>query len=564
MKINQPKILLGLLPVWTPLTPPLGLACLKTFLQENGYDVVTADLSVNPHLKESSNTYFNTLKSYIPEEKRGNFFSIASQVLRNHMMVQIHQQEKKEYLELVRTIIHKTFYTELRRQQLLTLIQILEDFYTMLEKYLIHLLEKENPQVAGFSVYSDTLAASVFAFRLIKRKYPHILTVMGGGVFADLLFKGSPNYEFFLEKTRHDIDKIIIGEGEILFLELLRGHLPVNQRVFTLGDINGQLLDISSSHTAPLDLTDFNLMNYPYLVSYTSRSCPFQCGFCSETIQWGKYRRKKSKQIFTELCQLSRQYGSQLFLLSDSLLNPVITGISEKFVQSDVSIYWEGWLRVDPQACNPENALLWRRGGFYHARIGVESGSPRILKLMNKKITIEQVKESIVNLASMGIKTSTLWIIGYPGETEADFQQTLNIIEELKDFIYEVEGTPFWYYLSGQSNSEQWKKKSRSVLLYPAKAKDLLIAQTWILDCEPSREETFRRLSRFVKHQNKLGIPNIYSLKDLHQADQRWKMLHKNAVPALVEFKNNYFDECKKATKMSNIKNNLEDVAFGF
>lgn len=64
------------------------------------------------------------------------------------------------------------------------------------------------------------------------------------------------------------------------------------------------------------------------------------------------------------------------------------------------------------------------------------------------------------------------------------------------------------------------------------------MTQTWVLDCEPTREEAYKRLNRFIYHCNKLGIPNPYSSGDIYNADERWAMLHKNAVPSLVSFKN--------------------------
>ncbi len=565
--INETKILLAVLPFWTPLSPPTGIACLKSFLQERAFEVRGVDASAEPGLKEFGNRYFNTLKTHIPEDKQGNFYSIVNDVLRNHMMAHINYQDKKKYLDLVEILVYKTFYVHIPEKVILDLVGIISEFFSQLGHYFFNLLNKEKPGVLGLTVYSDTLPASMFVFKRIREEYPHLRTVMGGGVFADLLAPGSPNLTFFLEKTKSYIDKIIIGEGELLFLKWLRGELPVDQRVYTLADINGETLDLTGVET--LDLGDFDLQKYPYLVSYTSRSCPFQCSFCSETVQWGKYRKKKPHQVVTELKELRHRYGSQLFLLSDSLLNPVINGIAKELIESKESIYWEGWLRADKAVCDINNTQLWRQGGFYHARIGAESGSPHVLKLMGKKITPTQIRDALFSLSQVGIKTSTLWIVGYPGETEQDFQQTLGLIEELKDAIYEAEGTPFWYFLTGQSNSNEWAGKYTSMLLYPREAKNMLVAQTWVMDCEPGREETYNRLNRFARHLSRLGIPNVYSMRDIYEADERWKKLHKNAVPELMAFKTKgkIISENQQVKSVSFARNTLEDresVDFAF
>lgn len=561
---SEEKILLALLPFWTPLIPPLGLSCLKSFLKKNGYHVQTADSNMKEDLRELYHKYFDTLKPHVPENKRGNYYSIGHDLLQNHMMAFINQTDEKEYKELLNILIFKTFFSGVDDPVIDQMDGIIREFFTRLEKYLLDLLEKKKPDLLGLSVYSGTLAASLFAFRLAREKYPSIKTVMGGGIFADELAMGSPNFNYFLEKTPF-IDKIIVGEGELLFLNMLQGKLPRSQKVYSLEDIDGETPDLSSLDTP--DFTDFNLDNYPYFSAYTSRSCPFQCSFCSETLQWGNYRKKPARKVVEELKELSNTYGTQLFLMGDSLLNPVITDLAKEFLDSGTSIYWDGCLRADKEVRDSENTLLWRKGGFYRARIGIESGSARILELMGKRITPAQNKAAISSLARSGIKTTTLWVIGYPGETEQDFQQTLDFIEELKDDIYEAECRPFYYYLSGQVKSGEWKEKNKSILLYPETAKDMLMVQTWILDGEPSREETYNRMNRFVQHCDNLGIPNPYFWDEIHSADQRWKNLHKNAVPLMASFETagSRVDECRNVKKLFFASNKQPEVVdFGF
>lgn len=540
---SQEKIFLALLPSWTPLIPPLGLSCLKSFLLKYGYNVEIADLNIVDEFKDIQMKYFDLLKKYIPNEKKGNIYNTGNDVFQGHMMAHQNHCNQKEYLELVKILVQKTFYTDIDYSRIGKLNEIINDFYNRLETYFLDLLEKKKPTILGLSVYSGTLAASLFAFKLTKSKYPHIKTIMGGGIFSDKMAVGSTNFEFFLEKAAY-IDSIIVGEGELLFLKLLRGELPGSQKFFTIKDIDGETLDLNSTDIPYF--SDFNLQLYPMLASYVSRGCPFQCAFCSETVQWGKYREKNVTQVVEELKKLLAKYDSQLFLMGDSLLNPIITDLAKELIKAGLSLYWDGYLRADTPVCDRQNTLLWRRGGFYRARLGLESGSNRVLESMGKKITPAQIKAAVSSLAFAGIKTTTYWVIGYPGETENDFQQTLDLIEELKSNIYEAECNPFNYYLKGQVQSQQWAKHKR-ILIYPGYARDLLIVQTWVLDCEPSRQETYKRVVRFVEHCNRLGIPNPYSINEIYNADKRWKKLHKNAVPALADFKN--IDTCINENK---------------
>lgn len=525
-------ILLLLLPFWDPQIPPMGMSSLKRSLQGLGHRVKAVDANVEDKLGEMLHQYFEALKENVPADKQGNFYKIAHDVLSCHLMAYIHYTDETEYIRLIKIAINKTFYIEPHDGWVWELHRLVQEFYRRLKGYVLDLLAAEIPSVLGISVFSGTLAASLFTFKLAKEKYPRIKTVMGGGVFCGQLAPGSPDLEFFLEKTPY-IDKMIVGEGEILFRKLLKGELAKAQKLYTLADISGENLDLSS--TGLPDFSDFDLTYYPYLVAEGSRSCPFQCRFCSETVQWGKYRKKKIEQVVEEFEQLQGKYHSRLFLMSDSLLNPIISDLARGCLDAGISVYWDGFLRVHPEAGDTANTMLWRRGGFYRARLGVESGSQQTLNRMGKKITTQQIKKTIAALAYAGIKTTTYWVVGFPGETEKDFQDTLDLVEELEDDIYEADGSPFWYFLKGQVGSDQWSQKSMP--LYPEEYRSLFLVQTWILDLEPSREEIYRRMRRFVEHCEKLGIPNPYSLKDVHLADERWKKLHKNAVPSLVTFK---------------------------
>jgi radical SAM superfamily enzyme YgiQ (UPF0313 family) len=556
--LNKGKVLLALLPYWTPQIPPVGIACLKGFLQDKGIQVKAFDLNIEERVRNIYNSYFDPLREFISQKKRGNFYNIGHDVLQNHMMAHLNYQNETEYIDLVKELVYKTYYIKIDNQMVTRLNRVVAEFYDYLEEYVLDWLEREKPGVLGLSVYKGNLPASLFVFQLAKKKFPGIKTVMGGAVFAQTLGPGTPDFDFFLEKTGEYIDHLVIGEGENLFLKLLKGEFPASQRVFTINDINNETLDLSSARLP--DFSDFRLEVYPNMASYTSRSCPYQCSFCTETVYWGPYRKKSPGQIVNELYTLYRQHGNQLFLLSDSLLNPVITGLAKEFLDKDLPIYWDGYLRVDKNTCSRETAFLWRQGGFYRARLGVESGSQKVLDAMNKNIPIQNIKSTLSNLANAGIKTTNYFIIGYPGETENDFQQTLDFIEEFRDDIYEAECNPFGYYPGSQVESEKWKETKKSILLYPPSAKEMLILQTWVMDAEPKREEVYERINRFVRHCTSLGIPNPYSLYDIYMADNRWKKLHKNAVPSLIEFKNKaeLIDEVKKVEQVVFLEDTLQ------
>jgi radical SAM superfamily enzyme YgiQ (UPF0313 family) len=559
MKQNtHKKVLLASLPYWTPQIPPLGISLLKTQLRPHGFDVTAVDLNVEEEFHHLEQEYFNTMKTYIPPQMRGNFHNVGNDVLRNHLMFHWNAPQRDIGLELLRISIEVNFFVNMPDKGLQELDLLAGRFYRLLEDYFTSLLEREKPDVLGLSVFSGNFGPSLFTFRMTRQKFPRIMTVMGGGVFADQLSPGSPNFDMFMKQADY-IDKIIVGEGEVFLTKLLSGQLPADQRVFLFQDFEEGPLALSAIGLP--DYSDLHLDRYPYMASFASRSCPFQCSFCSETVQWGKYRKKDPERIAGELLELSNKHQNQLFLMGDSLLNPVVNGLSQALIDRGGGVYWDGYIRADKEVCNVDNTILWRRGGYYRARLGMESGSQRVLKLMGKKISPAQIKEALSSLAHAGIKTTSYWVIGHPGETESDFQQTLDLIAEMKNEIYEAECNPFNFYMAGQVVSDQWVESNRPRMLYPEEAWEYLILQTWILDGEPSRFEMHDRVRRFVDFCRRLGIPNPYSFQDIRVADERWTKLHKNAVPPMMEFKKGepVDDDPTGVKKLSMVKNTLKD-----
>lgn len=563
--IMKKKILLAILPYWDPMIPPMGITTLKGFLQKHGYPVKTEDLIVKKECLEFYGDYFRTLGDYIPEEKKGNFKNIGHDVLQSHLMAHQNYTDETEYRALVKDLIYKSYYGEVDESCVRQLIKIVDDFYHMLRAYWLELLEREKPDVVGVTAYKCTIATSLFVLKLTKEEYPHVKTLMGGGTFNETHAPDSPNFKILLDESENYLDKIILGQGEILFLKYLQGELPDSERVYTKEDNGGKILDFHEQELP--DFSDLDMQRYPCLAATASASCLYQCSFCIGSKAAGKYREKDSRQTVEEMIKIHREFGHQLFFMTDSLINPVVTGMTDEFIKSGVSLYYDAYFKVDEPSGDIRNTLLWRRGGLYRVRLGTESGSQRILDEMDKRITVRQIKASVSALAYAGIKTTTYWVIGHPGETEKDFQQTLDLVEELKDDIFQAECNYFLVHFSQQAHADNWRKHIQ--LLYPEKWLPMLTFQFYTPGpgFEPSREETFDRMHRFEAHCKKLGIPNPYSYDQHVKADERWKRLHKNAVPPLMDFiaGNQFIDEnqlIKNEAFARNMRKENDDFGF--
>jgi len=560
---GKEKILLMVMPYMAPLCPPMGISCLKSYLGNNGFDVTAVDVMSELEIKEAAYKYLDTLKTFIPIVKHGYFFNVGIDVLKNHFMAFINYSDWHKYAISVEDIVYKNYYIHISDNQVELLHSVVKELFDIVTEFLLKLMDKLKPTIVGISVYRGTDAISLYSFRLIKEKYPSVTTIMGGAIFSQELIVGTPNFNLLLEKTPY-IDYMLIGEGEILFLKLLKGELPVDKKVYTLADINSEIVDLNVLPHP--DFSDFELSKYPIIPAYTSRGCVYHCSFCTEASFWGKYRKKLAPKIANDLLISNQKYRRRLFVLTDCLINPVVTDLSNEMIRRNLNIYWDVYLKVDKYCCDTEYTFLWRRGGFYRARLGIETGSQKVLDLMDKRITIEQSKQALACLAAAGIKTTTYWAVGHPGETEEDFQETLDFLTEMQDEIYEAEADPFRYFYAGQGSTDEWAQKYGRSLVYTEEAPDMLLLKTWTLNAEPTREEIYDRLCRFKNHCRQLNITNLDSVGEIYNSDERWKSLHKNAVPSFVELDNPRFvDEHRHVSLLLNTqKNEIEDADFAF
>jgi radical SAM superfamily enzyme YgiQ (UPF0313 family) len=528
------KILLMLLPFWPPFIPPMGIASLKGYLNRyNIYDIKNYDLNVNPKFLMIQDNYLNHLKIILPEDKIGNINTDGKDILMYHSLAYLNRNEGKTYFNSLNELFYKTFYIDIDFPELRALDNFISEYYLQLEISLKEVIMSFIPDVLGLSVFDSNLGSSLFAVKIAKDISSDILTFMGGGIFSNQLHPEAYNFNNVIGKMGHLIDKIVIGEGEILFHSILSGKIDSKKKIYTISDINHETVDIAKSGIP--DFIDFQLDRYAQLPHFTSRSCPFHCAFCTEPQQWGNYRKKDVSQIASEFIELSEKYDTGSFFLCDSLVDPLITDLSNEMISRDSDIYWDGFLRVSNMSSNIQNTLLWRSGGFYRARLGIESGSDNILKRMNKNINTKQIIDTIKSLAYAGIKTTTYWIAGFPDETEDDFQKTLDLVRELKDDIYSAECHAYAHYPKGQIHTEKWTDLVKS--RFSKDLENLTMIQAWDLNISPSHEEILTRLNRFLMCCKECGISNPYNYSEWQIADERWSRLHENAVPQLLELK---------------------------
>lgn len=257
------------------------------------------------------------------------------------------------------------------------------------------------------------------------------------------------------QTLEHDnVDIVITGEGDDTFLELVQARL--NKRSFD--GIKGivykkgnkiiknelrPLLDVENLLPVPWELIDVEQYIHPdmYLnnkrrvldIGQTSRGCPFQCGFCSSSSlrqrRWRPMSAERSIDMITSAVRRFNLDGIWLrddeFYIDRSRANAICQGIIRNNL--DISFYTSG-TRVDVfnKASDEEIALL-KAAGAHTLKFGAESGSPRILKLMNKGITPEQTLAANQRCKKHGIRAVFSLMVGYPTETFEDINMTIDL-----------------------------------------------------------------------------------------------------------------------------------------
>jgi radical SAM superfamily enzyme YgiQ (UPF0313 family) len=510
------KILLIKPPFFTPWTPPLGIALLKSFMEPHGYSVRCIDLNTDSELWGTHHTYFGALQQ-LENISINDGYSKLWWILNAHMLAYVNGASPAACSRMLDTII-PLYGIKHDRNTIKTLLPIVDRFFKRLEE-LGDQFDLTDYGVVGTSTYTTSLAPSLFMLKKLKEKYPHLVTVMGGGIFADDFAPGSYNLDALVTEYPY-VDQVVIGEGELLFLKLLQGEFA-GKRVVSIADIEGTTVNMADSRLP--DFSDLNLEPYYHLTIEGGRSCPFQCKFCSETVQWGEYRKKPMDLFAQQLVDLAEKHGNNAFFLADSLMNPYIGNLADELLKRKANVLYDGYLRADAPVTNRDRVRFWARSGLYRVRLGIESGSAHTLELMGKRTNPGTYSAVLRSLSSAGVRTTTYWVVGYPGETQADFEETLHFVREHHRYIYELEAHPYYFYPQGQVGSEQYPSRS----LYPDDVTEIIKFKRWeISDREPTREETFRRLSRFSKFAADLGLPNIYTMAERFQAEDRWQRLH--------------------------------------
>lgn len=311
-------------------------------------------------------------------------------------------------------------------------------------------LETIKPDVLVVNIATPTFKSDMENVALAKAILPGIMTIVKGAPF--LTYNTNVIYE------NPFVDYVIVGEPELTLKEILEGvpnsdilgicYNENNQSVKNeLRPFNDNLdeLPFPARH-----LVDNSIYKRPdngkvQAVIKVSRGCPYHCFFCLATpVAGAKVRKRSAENIIAEIKECVEKYNITNFLFWSDIFNldrDWTIDLCNKIINSGLKITWSSNSRANTM--DDEMAAIMYKAGCRLVSLGVESGSQEILDNIGKKISLDDIRNTVKILKKNKIKIYNYFVIGLPWETEKTVEDTINFAIELdSNFISFYTATP--------------------------------------------------------------------------------------------------------------------------
>jgi radical SAM superfamily enzyme YgiQ (UPF0313 family) len=299
------------------------------------------------------------------------------------------------------------------------------------------LVKNYRPDLVGISSMTHQIASALRVAEICKAWNHDCRVVLGG-----------PHPTVSPEQTlaHPAVDMVIRGEGETVFLALVKaleanqpdlGHIPslsykdrggIQQN--PLGEVVSDLDALPFAARGELMHID-NYSSEDMGLILTSRGCPFRCTYCYHPWK-GKMYFRTIDNVMEEIARVRRDYGTRQFTIKDDTLTVKrhhVVEFCEQLIKRKMKINWDCTTRVD--RIDEDLLKLMIRSGCNTVKIGVETGSQKILKEIQKGITLDQVRQAARLFKKHSLFWSCYFMIGLPQETEEDISQSYRFLKEL-------------------------------------------------------------------------------------------------------------------------------------
>jgi len=305
-------------------------------------------------------------------------------------------------------------------------------------------ISEVSPEIVGITSDTLTFQRAIEIAEIVKQVDQKIIVVIGGA-HSNVVPAYPLKYDCF--------DISVYGEGERTVVELwdriekgesyeaIKGivfrrkdGISINPRRELIENLDE--LPFPARHLFPMNKysREDSLPVSPVYPIGTSRGCPFSCAFCSNNVVFGrKYRFRSSESVVNEIELLINEYNAKGIYFREDLFTvneKRVMALCDEIRKGGLDFDWECESRVN--TINEEMLTAMKGSGCKLIWFGVESGSQRILDDLNKQITLSQIREAYRLCQRVGIKAGASFMIGVPGETIDDVQNTIALAEELK------------------------------------------------------------------------------------------------------------------------------------
>jgi radical SAM superfamily enzyme YgiQ (UPF0313 family) len=331
-------------------------------------------------------------------------------------------------------------------------------------------LQATAARVAGITTTTPQLPGVVRIVEVIRRVRPDIRVVLGGphvtltwsAVKLERRSGRISRAHHAWAQLERLADVLVAGDGELAVFHALQPDAP---KVIDADDpVHGLFMTSAQYDATPYPARHLvDLASYRYEIEgHRSTSliaqlgCPFECGFCGgrNTRALRVIRTRSIESIVGEVENLHSTYRYTGFMFYDDELNVnknmigLMNALGDLQDRLGVEFRCRGFIKAE--LFTPAQAAAMYRSGFRWVLIGFESGSPRILRNINKKATIDDNTRAMAIAHDAGLKVKALMSVGHPGESAETVAATERWLLDVQpdDFdcavITTYPGTPYY------------------------------------------------------------------------------------------------------------------------
>lgn len=302
-----------------------------------------------------------------------------------------------------------------------------------------------KPDIVGITTMTHYIKSAVQVADLVK-SINNKTIIIGGGPHV--------NFEYKKILTNYQFDYIVLGEGEISFSNLIN-YLAKNkksgiEKILGIAYKKNNNIKITPPQPLIKNLDDLpfparNLVNFnDYIVDQLlpnaveivgSRGCSHCCAFCSSSHFWKYWRSRSPENIIKEMKQLLKKYPKiESFLFYDdnfTVNKERVKKLCHLLIKEGLNKYkWNCQARADQ--VDEQMLALMKKAGVSKINFGVETGSPKVLKNIDKRLDFKNVLSAIKISKKLGIEALVYFMIGNPGESVKTIKESIAFAKKLK------------------------------------------------------------------------------------------------------------------------------------